>query len=180
MHLAEAQSASYLARRGQLETYFDRTAADAFESAIRGSSRWLPAQYNLALSYWKMGDYDLALIAIDQALSDSPNDLATMRAGVTIALEVPDSVRAAAILERVEEHQPDFTSLSYRTAAALDTAGRAAEAEKVYRRIMHYDPESVEALVNLGHALSAQGQAAQARELWDAALAIRPELVLEA
>ncbi len=155
------------------------TAAEAFESALRGSSKWLAAQYNLALCYWKLGDLDLALICIDSALTNGPSDVLAMRAGIAIAVEVPDSLRAAAILQRLEESDSDFIDLSYRTAAALDAAGRPAEAEKVYRRIMHRDPESVAALVNLGHALNAQGQSSEARELWDVAIAIEPQLTFE-
>ena len=152
-----------------------QTAADAFESALRARPKWLAAQSNLALSYWKMGKHDLALIALEPALADGQS----LTFGVAIALDMPDCLRAAAILLQLDESDPDFVSLSYRTAAALDAAGSHGEAASVYRRIVCGHPEQVEALVNLGHALSAQGQADEAQELWERALALQPELALE-
>lgn len=146
------------------EAGFHKAAAEAFESALRSRPNWMEAQYNLALCYWKMGEPELALIAIDQALTEGPAHAQVLKAGVTIALDALDGIGAAAILERLEEQDPDFANLSHRTAAALDAAGEHAAAANVYRGLIHHDPESVEALVNLGHVLSAQGQQNEARQ----------------
>ena len=177
----DPENAAALFRLGQMrfEAGIYQQAADAFQSASRGRATWPEAQYNLALSYWSMGAHDLALIAIDRALSDGPPDAATLKAGVTIALDASDFIRAAEILERLHEQDPDFANLSHRTAAALDAAGDAGGAANVYRRLIHFDPVAVEALVNLGFALSAQGQESEARELWAKAIELRPELALE-
>ncbi len=151
-------------------------AAKAFAEALRIKPDWLDAQFNFGLLAWRAGHLDRAWQAFESAAGRQPERAEMHEAMAQLAVERGDANRAAEALKKVDRRGGGSETLSFNVAVALQRAGRAREAEALYRRTVTANPAFVEGLVNLGHALEAQGDRDGAAECWQKALDLRPEL----
>ena len=82
---------------------------------------------------------------------------------------------AIALLDVLASKAPDDDDLAFRLAAAYESAGRVADAERVFRALVARDPEHANALNYLGYMLANRGlRLAEALVLIDRALAADP------
>lgn len=152
-------------------------AAKAFAEALRLKPDWLEAQFNFGLLAWRAGHLDRAWQAFESAVSRHSDRTEFHEAMVQLAIERGDGARAAECLRRLERRGAADEALTFNVALTLQRAGRAKDAEALYRRTLSTKPEFVESLVNLGHALEAQGDREGAADCWRRAVELRPDLV---
>ena len=82
---------------------------------------------------------------------------------------------AIALLSGLASTAPDDDDLAFRLAAAYETAGRVADAERVFRGLVARDPQHASALNYLGYMLANRGlRLTEALVLIDRALAVDP------
>ena len=82
---------------------------------------------------------------------------------------------AIALLNGLASKAPEDDALAFRLAAAYESAGRVAEAERVFRTLVARDPEHANALNYLGYMLANRGlRLTEALGLIDRALAAEP------
>lgn len=82
---------------------------------------------------------------------------------------------AIALLSGLASTAPDDDDLAFRLAAAYETAGRVADAERVFRALVARDPQHASALNYLGYMLANRGlRLTEALVLIDRALAADP------
>ena len=82
---------------------------------------------------------------------------------------------AIALLSGLASAAPDDDDLAFRLAAAYETAGRVADAERVFRALVARDPQHASALNYLGYMLANRGlRLTEALVLIDRALAADP------
>ncbi len=155
-------------------------AAKAFAEALRIKPDWLDAQFNFGLLAWRAGHLDRAWQAFESAAARQPERVGLHEAMAQLAVERGDANRAADALKKLDRRGGASETLSFNVAVALQRAGRAREAEALYRRTVTANPSFVEGLVNLGHALEAQGDREGAAECWQKAVDLRPELAISA
>ena len=153
-------------------------AAKAFAEALRIKPDWLDAQFNFGLLAWRAGHLDRAWQAFESAAARQPERSELHEAMAQLAVERGDANRAADALKKLERRGGGSETVNFNVAVALQRAGRAQEAEALYRRTVSANPSFVEGLVNLGHALEAQGDREGAAECWQKAVDLRPELAL--
>lgn len=153
-------------------------AAKAFAEALRIKPDWLDAQFNFGLLAWRAGHLDRAWQAFESAASRQPDRLELHEAMAQLAIERGDAARASEALKKLERKGAAPEALLFNVAVVLQRAGRAKDAEALYRRAVGANPNFVEGLVNLGHTLQAQGDRSAAEECWDRAVELRPELAL--
>lgn len=153
-------------------------AAKAFAEALRIKPDWLDAQFNFGLLAWRAGHLDRAWQAFESAAARQPERSELHEAMAQLAVERGDANRAADALKKLDRRGGGSETVNFNVAVALQRAGRAQEAEALYRRTVSANPSFVEGLVNLGHALEAQGDREGAAECWQKAVDLRPELAL--
>lgn len=165
---------------GELLSADDRRAeaAKAFAEALRIKPDWLDAQFNFGLLAWRAGHLDRAWQAFESAATRQPERSELLEAMAQLAVERGDPNRAADALQKLDRLGGGSATLNFNVAVALQRAGRAREAEALYRRSVSANPSFVEGLVNLGHALEARGDRDGAADCWQKAVELRPGLAL--
>ena len=85
-----------------------------------------------------------------------------------------DGPSIVGVLERCVQLVPDDLELLADLAGAYEAAGRAGDAETVYRRAIERDPEYADLHERLARLLLQRGEVAEARIHTDAALTLQP------
>jgi tetratricopeptide (TPR) repeat protein len=151
-------------------------AAECLRACLQRRPSWSAAELNLALAYWKLGQYSLSQQVLLELLKREPANLEAVRGLSANALEQKDTVNALRwhlSLQELGDRSPEVlqnTAILYQQAGEIDNAIRA------YREAIAAKPDFAEALLNLGHALEAVGDHRGARDSWVRALEIKPEL----
>jgi protein O-GlcNAc transferase len=151
-------------------------AADCLRGCLQRRPAWSAAELNLALAYWKLGQYSLSQEVLLELLKREPTNLEAVRGMSANALEQKDTANALRWhlnLQELGDRSPEVlqnTAILYQQTGEIDNAIRA------YRQAIAAKPDFAEALLNLGHALEAAGDHKGARESWVRALEIKPEL----
>ena len=151
-------------------------AAQAFETCLKKRAQWAEAQMNLALSYWKMGERDLAQLVYEQVLNADPKNMDAVRGLAALALERSDFDQALEYHGRLIDLGERSSEVLYNAGLLLQKAGQMEDAARLYREAAEENPDFAEAMLNLGHVLKALGQEEEARTCWSKALEAKPEL----
>ncbi len=88
----------------------------------------------------------------------------------TLDAEFPDD-RAGVVVRRLRERMAEVER-----GVALEAAGRASEAQGIYRRVLERSPDASEARLRLALLALGAGRADEARAILERALATRPEV----
>ena len=161
----------------QDETFLEEASASADE-AVRLNADLAPVQVALGRVQLAKGNLDLALSALQRAVSIDTND-AVANQSIAIVYER---------LGRIEDAEASFqkaVSLDPERIAILDSYGnflfrqsRFDEAIRQWRTVIRLAPDNFAALVNLGSALSETGRIPEAITMYQRAIALRPSYMV--
>ena len=162
----------------------DYLEAGEFEKA-RDFCRALIAENDeMTGAYILLGDAERRLGNVDEALKRYENAAAlepqndVLQAKIAgLLVEIGESDRARAILERLETHEGVVRSPEYATAVSalamsLLAGGETGRALELYRKAVELDSRSAAALVNLGSAYFSLGRYDEALENFEKALSL--------
>ncbi len=93
------------------------------------------------------------IAAVEKALKEKPDDVATVLAAVEVYLKLGRAQEATALLEKAVEADPDNKSgkreeLFYRLGVAHQKAGNAAKAEMAWVEVARMDPENKKGFID--------------------------------
>jgi tetratricopeptide (TPR) repeat protein len=107
-----------------------------------------------AIALLNSGDMAAAESAARAAKASNPGDVRVLYV-LGVALQARNAFdEALPVLEDAARRAPDNGAIQYQYSAALDRAGRKADAEKVLRGVIDKNPEDASALNYLGYMLA--------------------------
>lgn len=124
-------------------------AHDNFQRALKVNPDYLEARYNLALTYFFMGEKEKArkeyrtIIAINPNLADPWHDLGMM------ALEGGGHAEAIEYLSKAVELDPRYSGAWLNLALAYAESGKFKESAEAYRSCIEVDPDNAQCRNNL-------------------------------
>ena len=151
-------------------------AVDCLQTCLQQRPGWSAAELNLALAYWKLGQYSQSQDVLLELLKREPGNLEAVRGMSANALEQKDAANALRwhlCLQELGDRSPEVlqnTAILYQQTGDIDSAIR------LYREAIAAKPDFAEALLNLGHAQQSAGDDKGARDSWVRALELKPEL----
>ncbi|HEY1757306.1 MAG TPA: tetratricopeptide repeat protein [Bryobacteraceae bacterium] len=151
-------------------------AADCLRACLQKRPEWSAAELNLALAYWKLGQYSQSQDVLLELLRREPGNVEAVRGMSANALEQKDTSNALRwhlCLQELGDRSPEVLQ---NTAILYQQSGDVDSAIRTYREAIAVKPDFAEALLNLGHALEAAGDHKNARDSWVRALELKPEL----
>lgn len=151
-------------------------AIEALEKIATKPRARSEAQVNLAIAYWRSGQFDAAKTLLRKALKDRPDAVEFLQVLAVVAISetnLDDAVKWEARLAQLGQRMPE---LSYDVGVLLQEAGKYDDAAMAFERAIQGKPGFGEALLNLGHALNRLGQEQRAKECWREAVEAMPEL----
>ena len=151
-------------------------AAESLRACLQKRPAWNAAELNLALAYWKMGQFSQSQDVLQGLLQREPGNLEAVRGMSANAMEQKDTSNALRWHLRLQELGDHSPEVLQNTAILYQEAGDLENAIRTYREAIFAKPDFAEALLNLGHALQAYGDLNGALDSWVRALEIKPEL----
>jgi protein O-GlcNAc transferase len=151
-------------------------SVDCLRTCLQKRPEWNAAELNLALAYWKLGQYPQSQDVLLELLRREPGNVEAVRGMSANALEQKDTANALRwhlCLQELGDRTPEVlqnTAILYQQSGDIDSAIRT------YREAIAAKPDFAEALLNLGHAQQAAGDPQAARDSWVRALSLKPEL----
>jgi Tfp pilus assembly protein PilF len=140
---------------------------ESFGAAIHLDPAYATAHANLGISFYSLGQYDSARVALEEALRLQPEHLhAAYTMGLILQAQGRDHERALQLFHRVADTDPDDPHVRYylgRTWAKLDQPDSAMAA---YRRVIELDGTNVSAWYAMAQAQRQTGD----MEAWRATL----------
>ncbi|WP_190288096.1 XrtA/PEP-CTERM system TPR-repeat protein PrsT [Marichromatium sp. AB32] len=144
-------------------------AIESLDAALGDSPEFGPALYLAGATRLALGEPELALIHLQRAVSERPDDLAARRLLATALLQAGDVAEAEGQARRILEQAPDDLPTMDLLASALMRQGKRDEGIGYLRRVKAEIPESATVSARLGAALLDQGDAEEGvRALQDA------------
>jgi tetratricopeptide (TPR) repeat protein len=151
-------------------------AADCLRACLQARPAWNAAELNLALAYWKLGQYSHSQDVLLELLKRESGNLEAVRGMSANALEQKDTANALRWHLRLQELGDRSPEVLQNTAILYQQSGEIDSAIRTYREAIAAKPDFAEALLNLGHALESAGDHKGARDSWVRALELKPEL----
>jgi Tfp pilus assembly protein PilF len=133
-------------------------AIAAFEEALKRDVEYAPAHVNIAIAYSRLGQYELALVSLDNAeqFGAPVFDVMSNRGTVLAKLERYDE--AAEVFARALDERPGYLTVRFERAMALAKAGIADEAIRELERITTLQPAFTPAYLEKARLLAAVGR----------------------
>lgn len=150
-------------------------AAAEFEKAAAVEPGFPQLQYSLGVSWFNAQQPRKAAAPLARALEATPGDQNLRRMLALASLEADEPARAAELLA-VDPGREADPSLQYAYALALVRAGRAGEAEPVFRRLVEQHGDTAELHVLIGQAHAQQGDYPGAVESFERALGLKADV----
>jgi tetratricopeptide (TPR) repeat protein len=151
-------------------------AAECLRACLQRRPAWSAAELNLALAYWKLGQYSASQEILQELLRREPANLEAVRGMSANALEQKETANALRWHLNLQELGDRSPEVLQNTAILYQQIGEIDNAIRSYREAIAAKPDFAEALLNLGHALETTGDKRGARDSWVRALEIKPEL----
>ncbi|WP_322048712.1 tetratricopeptide repeat protein [Paraburkholderia sp. J67] len=170
-------NADILHLAGILELDRDKLAARTLIGraiALREEAQFL---VNLALTYNRDAENDLAIAALNRALELKPDFTHALNNLANLHDARGERAHAAALLERVVLLEPEYGVAHYNLGSLLFTLGDLARAEAALRRAIELDPQHVNAWNNLANVLIAGNRKPEAQSLLEHAHTLAPDSV---
>ncbi len=150
---------------GEAETYLSEKQPAKALALLQGEAASHPTRPDLAREYARMeartGQLDAALAGYQNLLANfkqNPRDLAQTYASMgELYVQKDNLTEAVTSLEKARELQPNSVPLLNFLAETEARAGRAKQAQDVYRAVLAIDPNNPQALNNLAFAIADSG-----------------------
>ena len=162
---------------GYVYLYFGQyeEATSQFSKILATFPKYAPAQMNLGVTAYRMGDNATAITWLRRALKTDPaNGDAAFDLGV-LALEGGDLEGAVQDLGKAVQALPKEPEAWNNLGCAHYRLGRTADALNDFRKAWDLGGQYTEAALNLGAAALAQGDASTAREAGERAVRLTPD-----
>lgn len=104
---------------------------------------------NVSLIYIQQDKPDEALIAIEKAKEENPNDMSVMQAEADLYYRLGKVDKYNEVMKEVVKLDPENPSLYYNLGVASDQLGDKESAKGYYEKAVELDPEMVNAYINL-------------------------------
>lgn len=173
----DLQQASSLARAGMIAFHEEQyeKAAMLFEQFVGDAPSNPYGQMYLGLSYYQMGDQDLAIEAMERAFECAPDDTEIGNYLITMLENAEDYTRAEEVVRACIDSEPEDQEARLTLVRIIRRRGDLEEAVAEGERLMTEAPESFDAALELGECLKASGELARAGDVYRQATELDPE-----
>lgn len=149
-------------------------AVREFKAVLDEDTGNVGAHFYLAVCYYRSGNLDEAVKALDRTLAISPNYAPAQELLGTIWLLKKDYVRARQQFVHLASIAPENFGAHFNLGILSMREGRTEEAERELRAAAHADPHSAQPHAALGSLYSTQGDLKRARDEYRQAVALDP------
>jgi tetratricopeptide (TPR) repeat protein len=150
-------------------------ALQHFQIALRGDPNSEDARYNLANTYFQMGDYTHALAAIEQLSSSARNDVSVLTLLGDIDAHLGRTKEAIDIFTKIAQISPDNDQYCLSLGLAYLRAGNPRGAESTLRQGLAHSPDSGKLFWGMGIVSAVDGRGEETEELLQKALDLMPQ-----
>jgi Flp pilus assembly protein TadD len=150
-------------------------ALQHFQIALRGDPDSDEAKYNLANTYFQMGDYAHALAAIEQVSPSARNDLSILTLLGDIDAHLGRTKEAIEIFTSAAQMNPENEQYCLSLALAYLRAGDPHGAEKALQQALAHTPDSGKLFWGMGIVAAVDGRTHDTEEFLNKALELMPE-----
>jgi tetratricopeptide (TPR) repeat protein len=133
-------------------------AVEAMRREVREHPRWPDRRFRLGTLWLESGEFEWALLELEEALAIHPRYLSARKLAVRAALEFGDAARAVRHAERAVADFPAYPDLHYWLGLARARASALADAEVALRQAVELNRQFARAQRLLGLVLLARGQ----------------------
>jgi len=119
---------------------------------------------NVSLIYIQQDKPDEALVAIQKAKEESPDDISIMQAEADLYYRIGKVDKYNEVMKQVVLKDPENPSLYYNLGVASEQLGDKDSAKDYYKKAIELDPEMVNAYINLA-ALTLSGERSIVEEM---------------
>jgi choline-sulfatase len=161
----------------KIEEGKEATAIPLLERVVASDPQIPHAQYFLGVAYKEMGQYDKAILHLDQAIRLVPDSMMGQYE-MALALYAKGNLNLSAThLEIVVQHSPDWTDARFSLAAIYARTDRVPDALANLDVTLALDPDHYRANLLRGRILSLQGDSAGALPNLIKAASVEPKSV---
>lgn len=104
---------------------------------------------NVSLIYIQNDDPEKALVAIDRAKEENPDDISIMQAEADLYYRLGKVDKYDEVMKEVVKMDPENPSLYYNLGVASEQLGDKESAKEYYKKATELDPEMINAYINL-------------------------------
>ncbi len=104
---------------------------------------------NITLIYIQQDNPEKALVAIEKAKEENPNDVSIMQAEADLYYKTGKIDKYNEVMKEVVEVDPDNPSLYYNLGVASEQLGDKDSAKEYYEKAIELNPEMINAYINL-------------------------------
>lgn len=104
---------------------------------------------NVSLIYIQQDKADEALVAIEKAKEENPNDISIMQAEADLYYKLGKVDKYDEVMKEVVKLDPENPSLYYNLGVASEQLGDKESAKEYYKKAVELDPEMVNGYINL-------------------------------
>ncbi len=122
------------------------------------------------------GDFDVAIGAYQQVLTDDPNNKLALYNLGQVHQSQGNNTEAEDCYRQTLEVDPEYTPALFNLAILRTAVGDNEEAVQLYKRVVEIDENNAGAYLNMGFALQQLGRDGEAKKSFERALDIDPEL----
>lgn len=152
---------------GEVENFDSKSKRDIYlkagshikPSTIKEDSKRPDIVKNIALIYLQKDQKDKAMMAIQQARKESPEDTGLMLTEADIYYNLGKMDKYSALVEKVIEKDPNNATLYYNLGVTTAKMGDQEKAISYYKKAINIDPEMVNANINIASAILNKEQA---------------------
>lgn len=104
---------------------------------------------NISLIYIQQEKTDEALIAIEEAKKENPNDIAIIQAEADLHYRLGNLEKYSELMKKAVEQDPDNADLLYNLGVSAEQLGDVKTAQKYYKQAIELNPEMENAYINM-------------------------------
>jgi arylsulfatase A-like enzyme/Tfp pilus assembly protein PilF len=161
----------------QIEDGKQTSAVPLLERVVASDPQIPHAQYFLGVAYKELGQYDKAILHLDQAIRLVPDSMMGHYEMALALYAKGELATAATHLEIVVQHSSDWTDARFSLAAIYARTNRIPEALANLDITLQFDPDHYRANLLRGRILSLQGDAAGGLPNLEKAAQVEPKSV---
>ena len=132
---------------------------DEFNQAVGLDPRYATGYANLGISYYSLGKYDSAMVALQTALRQDGDHLnALYTQGLIYLAQGKEYDKALQSFEKVSKHDSDDPLVQYYIGRSREKLGQADGAAAAFNQAIRLDPNNVSAYYAMAQLLRQQGK----------------------